>query len=111
MNPPRVFLPVRCKFDLTALAQFGRVTVVLRTMPFSIDRWELMARLMRKELAEQQLDPDRDYIALTGPMIAVTLLYGMVLSEFGTVRALLFDARTGSYVERISKKLLREWTA
>lgn len=107
MSLARVFVPIHCKHSLTAAEAFGTVIFLIRNLPFSIDRPEMISRLLRTELQRQKFDVARDFVALTGPQIPVTLLYGLVLSEYGSVRALMFDARTGAYVERTMKPLTR----
>ncbi len=103
MNAPRVFVPIRSKHDLSAAEAFGPVVLLIRNLPFSVDRPEMVSRLLRAELQRQQFDPSRDFVAVVPPLISGAMLYGLVLSEYGQVRALFFDARTGEYVERTMK--------
>jgi hypothetical protein len=52
-------------------------------------------------LARQKFSPDTDYVALTGPTILVSLLYGAALAMYRRVRILAFDAREGVYLKRL----------
>lgn len=100
---PRVVVPIACKHDLTPAAEFGTVVFLIRNMIFSLDRPEMISRLFRQELLRIQFDPERDYVCITPPVIPITILYGQVLSEYGCVRGLYFDARTDTYVERMQR--------
>lgn len=100
MNRPRVFLPTHTKQDTSKAATFGEIVVLLQAESFSPFQVELNTRIFRAELKRNGFDPNRDFILLAGPRIFDTLLYGLVISEYRLVRALMFDARTGEYIER-----------
>lgn len=111
MNQPRVFVPIRCKHDLSAAEAFGPIVFLIRNLPFSVDRPEMISRLLRAELQRQEFDASRDFVAIAPPLIPAAMLYGLVLSEYEEVRGLFFDARVGEYVERRIPKYAGRTTA
>lgn len=100
MNRPRVFLPIRPNQNVRAAEGYGEFVYLLKAESFSPFEVELIGRIYRGELERNRFDPARDYILLAGPRLLDVQLYGLVLSEYRIVRALMFDARTGEYVER-----------
>lgn len=96
----RVFIVVRnSRFDVTPAEEFGRVEYVFdddSVSPFSQSVTDDIARRLR----DANFDPERDYIALTGPTIMVSLLVGVAMSSWPSIRTLLFDARKEGYRER-----------
>lgn len=51
-------------------------------------------------LEENNFKLDEDYIAITGPVIQLSMFFAACLSKYGIVQALIFDARTERYHER-----------
>ena len=90
------------RFNVDDAARFGDVTYVLPRTRRSISPFktqELVAQML-EELRDVGYDPDVDYVAFTGGMIHVSLLYGAVMKEWGRAKILIFDAPNDRYVER-----------
>lgn len=98
---PRVFFPLKTpRFDTQAAEAFGDRVFLLSDdypSPFYSDE---IARTFSRLLRVHEFAPRLDYVAITGPTIYVLWLGLVVMAEYGCGRALLFDARTSSYVER-----------
>lgn len=101
MSRPRVFLPIQTnRFDVSPVEVYGEHHFLLKTENFSPFQSEMIFRIFRAELAQQNFDASRDFIALTGPTNFVVLLAAFVLWTYGKAKVLMFDARVNQYVER-----------
>lgn len=84
------------RFDISGAHRFGEVEFLLDPdiSPFNTDR---VAMQIAKRLRELDYDPDRDFIALTGPALMLALFMGIVMSAYTEPRILLFDAKARKY--------------
>lgn len=98
---PRVFFPIlSSRFNTTGATKFGQLVFLIKTENFSPFATDEVLMLFKRELARSGFDPEFDFFGFTGPGIFLTL-FGMVLARhFHSVRGLMFDSRTGEYVER-----------
>lgn len=94
----------RAAFDVSSASHFGRPVVVFprayRDKPpvFAAREFgrELVARLRRLEY-----DPAVEYVCIQGSLCCVGVSVAAIVSAFGSIRALLYDRSTESYVERL----------
>lgn len=96
-----VFVQESPRFDVTAAGSHGTPFFLLEfreVSPLNIDR----ARdLILERLESIKFDPERDWIALTGPAILVATLAALAAARWEPMRLLLWDARNERYVRRI----------
>jgi hypothetical protein len=100
---PRVFIPIMetAPFNTSAAEQYGeRIFIFHRISPPVFNAPEVVG-IFSLELEAQKFDPAMDFVALTGPTILVALFYALVCKRYDRVKTLMFDARSGQYVERI----------
>lgn len=99
---PRVFFPIQSgQYNTQRATEYGERVFLIKTDDMSPFNTEVYGKIYRKELAQQQFNPDEDFIVLTGPLNFVALLFGIALARYRTVKTLMFDARTSAYIERI----------
>ena len=97
-NKVYVFTAPTGRFNVDSAAQYGEIEYVTLPKGANYFNTDTVMDLLGERLAEY--DPDADFLAVTGQSMLVALGTGLVLADFGRVRLLLFDARTGRYVER-----------
>jgi hypothetical protein len=101
MKPRVFFVEQTTRFNSSSALFYGQPVFVTapgdRIPPFRTD--ELLDRV-HDVLDKEEFDPQRDYVALTGPHAAVALFYAQVLSRYGVCNTLLFDAPTERYSMR-----------
>lgn len=90
------------------LEPFGECVFVFDKRTPSLFSTEEFVEGIREELKKLKYDPDVDYIAFSGSVIAVALFYGTVMDEYGTARCLLFDANRDEYCERVIESIWDE---
>lgn len=91
-----VFAPKDGRFNLSSAEDYGQVVHV--DLGYGIFQTDQLNQAMKA--TAKALDPDRDFIAITGNSLTVALAVSAAMAEYGKVRLLIFDARTSSYVER-----------
>lgn len=96
----RVFFPERPhNYDASQSEDYGEPVYLLdRVVSLSpqeaIDSFDAA-------LIENKFDPEVDYICFTGKTLPLVLLGIAVYRRFKVIPALMFDARTSKYVERL----------
>ena len=98
MNTVYVFAPSDGRFNTEGAVAFGCVKHTALPDGRSFFNTDAIMEWLAEALAE--FDPDTDFVAMTGQNVVIALAVSYVLSNFGRVRLLLFDARTSKYVER-----------
>ena len=97
----RVFLIEDTDLDISGLREYGTLTYLFND---SENRRSFQDEKLDEQIISQfsraNFDPDKDYIAIVGKLIPVTITMTAVVSTYGCVKALAFDARTSQYVER-----------
>ena len=91
-----VFAPSDGRFNLSSAESFGKVLHV--DLGFGIFQTDQLNQALCA--TAKAIDPDRDYIAVTGNTLTVSLAISAAMAEHGKVRLLIFDARSSRYVER-----------
>lgn len=100
----RVFLVEvpRGNIDTASARNFGELTYIFepdqrRSRVFDVDAY---ARDVLASLTALEFDPDRDYFALTGPVLPVNLSLYTILRRWGRVQVLMFVSTDSKYVSR-----------
>lgn len=91
-----VFAPSDGRFNLSSAENYGKVVHV--DLGFGIFQTDQHHEALCA--TAKAIDPDRDYIAVTGNTLTVALAVSAAMGEHGKVRLLIFDARSSRYVER-----------
>lgn len=100
MNKPRVFVVSNAdRFDLTPAEKYGEIKFLMR-QPSSPFNPEGFMNILAEALSAEVYNPDVDFIAFTGHSLHISLLVGLVMSQFDSVKVLLFDSRSGEYKDR-----------
>lgn len=99
---PRVFVPTsRQRFDVSAAGEHGDVVYI-----FDDERWpslldvQAVADSIGDILERHDFDPERDILALTGPVLLVAAALTVAVTWEGAARVLVFDAGNERYLER-----------
>ena len=97
MSQVFVFTPKDGRFNCDSAGEYGDLVHAYPegVSPFNTDF--LTDRLFE---SVEDFDPDTDFIAMTGNNVVLALAVALMLSSYGRVRLLIFDARTSKYVER-----------
>jgi len=98
---PRVFFIQSPKpnLDVSGAADFGDIVTLMdnKVVPFLVHEF---APLTIRTLESYRYDPKKDYICLTGQMMAVSIAVAVAFQRYGTIRLLAFNAVSGDYEER-----------
>ena len=97
----RVFLPEPAKrFNLAQAKVFGELVYLAeqRLDPFNV---ELTLEILTERLSALAFNPEKDLLCMTGNTIILAYSLTAASRLFGSVKLLLFDARTSSYCERV----------
>lgn len=104
VRAPIVVVPTQNpKFNLSAAESFGTLTYLSsKATGKSINPFKTGAAIEEicERLAQLEYDPDRDFVAMTGGTLLVTLLVLAVVARHGRVKVLFFDAVNNTYVVR-----------
>ncbi len=92
----RVFASVRSHHDWKAAEPFGELVFCLPA-GIGIENFEGLKSALRASLERERFNPDHDLVAITGPLVIVTLFFGLLLIKYGRLRALAY--RGGAYFE------------
>jgi hypothetical protein len=109
VSTSRVFIFERPQqLSIDEARKFGAVEFVFpprapRAPLFDAER---LAGQILERLHSIGFDPTNDYIAFTGHIVPLLVMATAAVSEYGPIRALLFDAERRDYVER----QLGHWT-
>ena len=99
---PRVFFVTHSqRFNTRSADRFGKAVFVMdddTVSPFQTDR---ILRSIESRLQDEKFDPDNDFVALTGAHVFVALFLAHAVARYSSVKALLFDAKSSRYQERI----------
>jgi len=102
MANAKVFFVTRSlRFNTKASEKFGTATFLMEDdsiSPFQTDR---VMHTIDERLTHEGFDAERDFVALTGSHVLVAMFLASAISRQSSVRALLFDARSSRYQERI----------
>ncbi len=101
MNSPRVFFVVESlRFDTSSAEKLGEKVFIFgeRTNMDIFTDPNRFLKVAMVSLHRENYDPKKDYIALTGPAMLLALFLGQILFQYRTIKVLLFDARTGTYI-------------
>jgi len=93
----RVFLLQKSnKYDVSAAEAYGKIIYLIDDYlpPFDPDK---TIERIRFELDQAKFNPNQDAIVLTGASILVSMFLAVLTFDYGKVKTLLFDARTGRY--------------
>lgn len=99
----RVFFISRSmRFNVESAKTFGEPKFVFEEMPnvFVLDK---LVQQIATALELADFNENTDFVAMTGPTAALVTLFSVVIGEYGKARALIFDARSDTYRERILK--------
>lgn len=93
------FLIEPTDFDVSAAAEYGEIrTLISRDMsPPSLWASHWQDYVMAK-LHDENFDPARDYIVVSGRMLIITMVSCTVAAKYGYVRLLCFDAPRKDYI-------------
>lgn len=103
---PRVFFieEPRAAFDVSSASQFGQPVVVFprayRDKPPVFAAREFGRELVTR-LRWLKFDSTTEYICIQGSLCCVGVSVAAIVSAYGSIRALLYDRSTESYVERL----------
>lgn len=89
------------KYDVSGAERFGEIEYVLDGWRGSAFQPEELIECILSRLEELQYDPLRDYLLLTGGQYLIVTLCAAVASKHKRYLALMFNASTEKYVERI----------
>jgi hypothetical protein len=96
----RVFLLCNSnKYDYSNAEKFGKFVFLLEggISPFNIN--EQICKIS-SSLKANEFDCENDYICMTGNTLSLCWLSVAIFSLFNKVNLLLFDSKSGEYVER-----------
>lgn len=97
----KVFVFERTELDISDLKRFGDVRYLFdgedSRRPLRDE--ELENQIFRK-LDLMDYDPDNDYLAVVGKILAVTIFLSAASCVYGPVKTLAFDPRRSSYYVR-----------
>ena len=83
------------RFDTSSTESFGpRIYLNPQTSPFNPDSF---VEELYESLNKYLYDPDKDYIAIVGPVQALALYIGALMAEYAPVDLLLYHAPSGLY--------------
>tara|TARA_R110000824_G_scaffold69355_3_gene178836 strand:+ start:1919 stop:2248 length:330 start_codon:yes stop_codon:yes gene_type:complete len=97
MSKVFVFAPADGRFNVESAAAYG---VITRRNPEGISPFNTDQLTETLSETVDEIEPDSDFVTLTGNNIVVALAVALTLSAYGRVRLLIFDARSSKYVER-----------
>lgn len=103
---PHVFIPEipSTRFDLSTAELFGDIVYLCQKLyPF---KPEECADSLYNALIDNNYDPETDYICLAGSTLSLCILVSVVVSNFGSVRCLMYDARAKTYCERMLTQII-----
>ncbi len=85
------------KYDIGNAERFGQVTYLL---PPTINhlKAEEVGQEIYRSLVKLDFKPDEDYLAFTGSIVLVSLLF-MVASDYGKLKSLVYNYHTRKFVE------------
>lgn len=103
MSASKVFLvQAETRFDSSKVEEFGtRVYLIGDDCRATIFNPDALVREMAAKLAENEYDPHRDFIALTGPSVSIALLLATAVARHPVVQVLIFDAKAEVYKARL----------
>lgn len=87
--------PARAKGAITVL--FDRSAGVELGSPFEPEK---ICKTIRKRLLDIKYDPTKDLVAIYGSFVYMTCFAGVLATDYGVVKVLVFNAADSSYVER-----------
>jgi hypothetical protein len=96
------FVSKDMRFDVRPAATFGEPTFLFEGAPNAFALGKLSAEIL-EQLDAANFNENTDFVAMTGPTVALVTLFATIIGEYGRVRALIFDARNDSYRERVLK--------
>lgn len=86
------------RYPLDALEPYGELVY---TSPKPMNPFDVKCCLHQIRKGLENFDPAEDYICLTGRVQTVAFFLAVAHKQFGTVKVLMFDAKTSNYRERI----------
>jgi len=99
----RVFVlqqPRRKDLDLSTLYNFGEVVELITDDERRPPIFEpAFARLVADKIRESSFDPKKDKFAIVGSLSTMVVVTGALVSMYGNVTTLQYDASVLSYVE------------
>lgn len=101
VNAKVFFVERSPRFNTRSADRFGTVTFLMENDAFSPFQTDRVMKTVNDKLTAEGYDPERDFIAITGGHVLVAMFLASALYRSGKVRALLFDARSSRYQERI----------
>ncbi|UOF80080.1 hypothetical protein [Caudoviricetes sp.] len=87
--------PARKKGSVIVL--FDRSAGVDLGSPFDPEK---ICKSIRKRLSDLKYDPSKDLVAIYGSFVYMTCLAGVLATDHGQIKVLIFNAADSSYVER-----------
>lgn len=87
------------QYDISSAAERGELVYLSRRVnPISTAD---AVRGFTEALDAHKFDPSKDWICLSGKTATLCLLVASIAARYEVLPLLIFDARNGSYVERI----------
>lgn len=97
----RVFCFEETHLDISGLRMFGEISYVFYNKE---NRRPLRDEKLEEQIVSQlgrfKFNPEQDYIAIVGQQLPIAIFISAVISAYGSVKALCFEAREGGYYER-----------
>ncbi len=87
------------RFNTSDTTKWGEITYL---SPVSVNPLDVQKTFewLDERLAATNFDPSHDHIAISGSLLMVTLALTACALRFGTLSLLVFDARSGAYIQR-----------
>ena len=97
----RVFLAEQnARYDVEPAKVYGDIVYLTDSVnPYNTQTCALQ---LVEELEREGFNPKKDFVCMTGQTITLAVLLAILVQAFGTVRMLIFDARHGTYRERVT---------
>lgn len=91
------------EYDLEPAREFGEISYIFgpgahRPSVFKVDEYR---ERVREALASAKFDSKTDYFCMTGSMVPVALCLVTMVSTYGRVRVLMFNAHESRYLLRV----------
>lgn len=97
----RVFIVEPCRLDVRNAAEFGTIEYLFDENDHRASIWTHdFLNEISNVLKKKKYDPSRDFFAVSGRLVPVTMAAIHILSLYKRVRFLFFNAVDRNYVER-----------
>ena len=98
----RAFAVEQGKQDLSKAKEYGRIVYLFKADGERSSIWSNdFPQEVLTALEEYNYDPENDYLIVAGSMVPIALAVGRLVSQFGSIKALLYNSSEGCYISRI----------